>query len=238
MYQVIAAGGVLGLISSFHCVGMCGPLALALPVHHLPKMKQVIAILLYNAGRVFTYAVLGTLFGWAGRHIYLAGFQQWFSITMGFIILLLVMINFVLPRPRGTAFTPGWLRAFHYQIQQLMGRLLGSPNIVHYAWLGMANGLLPCGMVYLAIAGALTASAVADSVVFMAAFGSGTLPAMLGLSLFGMHIKLSMRQQLKKAVPYVVACMAVLLILRGMNLGIPFISPVLAEAPEQAVSCN
>jgi sulfite exporter TauE/SafE len=102
----------------------------------------------------------------------------------------------------------------------------------------MANGVLPCGMVYLAIAGALTASGVADSVVFMAAFGGGTLPAMLGLSLFGMHIKLSIRQQLKKAVPYVMACMAVLLILRGMNLGIPFISPVLAEAPEQAVSCH
>jgi uncharacterized protein len=209
-----------------------------LPVHHLSKMQQVITILLYNTGRVVTYAVLGAIFGWAGRHIYLAGFQQWFSITMGCIILLLVVMSFFLPCLRGTAFTPGWLRAFHYQVQQLMGRLLRSPNIVHYALLGMANGVLPCGMVYLAIAGALTASSVADSVVFMAAFGSGTLPAMLGLSLFGMHIKLSIRQQLRKAVPYVMACMAILLILRGMNLGIPFVSPVLANAPDQTISCH
>jgi uncharacterized protein len=238
MYQTIAAGGLLGLISSFHCVGMCGPLALALPVHHLPKLQQVFAIWLYNTGRVFTYVVLGALFGWAGRHIYLAGFQQWFSITIGMIILLLVVFSFFLPQWHETAFTPGWLRAFHYQVQKLIGRLLRSPNFFHYALLGMANGLLPCGMVYLAIAGALTASHVGDSVGFMGAFGIGTLPAMLALSLFGVHIKLSIRQQLKKAVPYVVACMAILLILRGMNLGIPFVSPVLVEAPKQAVSCH
>jgi hypothetical protein len=237
MYQAIAAGGLLGLISSFHCVGMCGPLALALPVHHLPKMQQVIAILLYNTGRIVTYAALGALFGWAGRHIYLAGFQQWFSITMGFIILLLVVLNFFLPHLRGTAFTPGWLRSFHQHVQELMGRLLRSPGIAHYGLLGMANGILPCGMVYLAIAGALTASQVGESVVFMSAFGMGTLPSMMALSLFGVHIKLSIRQQLKKAMPYVMACMAILLILRGMNLGIPFVSPVLAES-KQAVSCH
>jgi hypothetical protein len=184
---------------------------------------------------VITYAALGALFGWAGRHIYLAGFQQWFSITMGLIILLLVVINFVLPR---AAFTPGWLLAFHFQVQQLMGRLLRSPHTAHFALLGMANGLLPFGMIYLAIAGALTATHVTGSVVFMAAFGMGTLPAMLALSLFGVHINLTIRQQLKKAVPFVVACMAILLILRGMNLGIPFVSPVLAEAPGTAVSCH
>jgi sulfite exporter TauE/SafE len=209
---------------------MCGPLALALPVHHLPRVQQVTAILLYNLGRVFTYAFMGALFGWLGRSIYIAGFQQWFSITLGCMILVIVFL--------GTGFTPAWLRRYHGKVQQWMGRLLSSPRMSHYALLGMANGLLPCGMVYLAIAGALSATNVEQSVVFMIAFGSGTLPAMLVLSLFGVHIKLSVRQQLKKAVPYVVACMGILLILRGMNLGIPFVSPVMAGAPQAVISCH
>lgn len=234
MLTVIIAGTLLGLVSSFHCVGMCGPLALALPVHHLQKAQQAIAIVLYNIGRVITYSLIGGLFGLAGRSIYIAGFQQWFSITIGIVILMLAILNYFLNNP----LSPKWLSSFHYTIQGLMGRLLKSPRQYHYLLLGMANGLLPCGMVYLAIAATLSASSVSESILFMASFGAGTLPAMLALSFFGVHIKLSIRQQLKKAMPYFVAGMAVLLILRGLNLGIPFVSPVMANAPQPVISCH
>jgi sulfite exporter TauE/SafE len=234
MLTVIIAGLLLGLVSSFHCVGMCGPLALALPVHHLQKARQAIAIVLYNVGRVITYSLIGGLFGLAGRSIYIAGFQQWFSITMGIIILMLAILNYFLNNP----LTPKWLLSFHYTIQGLMGRLLKSPRKYHYLLLGMANGLLPCGMVYLAVAATLSTSSVSESISFMASFGGGTLPAMLALSCFGVLIKLSIRQQLKKVMPYFVAGMAVLLILRGLNLGIPFVSPVLASAPQPVISCH
>jgi sulfite exporter TauE/SafE len=119
-----------------------------------------------------------------------------------------------------------------------MGRLLRSPRLYHYLLLGMANGLLPCGMVYLAIAGTLSTTSIGSSMLFMAAFGTGNLPAMLILSFFGVHIKMSLRQQIKKAVPFIIAGMAVLLILRGLNLGIPFVSPVLADAPQPVISCH
>lgn len=234
MWQAAVAGILLGLISSFHCVGMCGPLALALPVHHLQRMQQALAIGLYNIGRVTTYAALGGLFGWLGRGIYIAGFQQWFSIIMGILILVLAVLFYFLNK----SVSPGWLRVFHVGIQRIMGKLLQKSRLVHYLLLGMANGLLPCGMVYLAIAGALTTTGVQQSVLFMAAFGAGTLPAMLILSFFGIHIKLSLRQQIKKAVPFIIAGMAVLLILRGMNLGIPFVSPVLADAPQPVIHCH
>jgi sulfite exporter TauE/SafE len=234
MWQAAVAGILLGLVSSFHCVGMCGPLALALPVHHLQKMQQALAVLLYNVGRVITYSLLGGLFGWLGRRIYIAGFQQWFSITMGIVILVLAFLFYFLNR----SFSPAWLRGFHNSIQRVMGKLLQSPRLHHYFLLGMANGLLPCGMVYLAIAGALSTTGISESVLFMAAFGAGTLPAMLILSFFGVHLKLSLRRQIKKAVPYIVAGMAVLLILRGMNLGIPFVSPVMANAPGAVISCH
>src|SRR4051812_38232887 len=119
MWQAAIAGILLGSMSSFHCVGMCGPLALALPVHHLRKMQQAGAVLLYNLGRVVTYTILGGLFGWLGRRIYIAGWQQWFSISMGSLILLLVVVSYFLNR----SFSPAWLRSFHHGIQNTMGRL-------------------------------------------------------------------------------------------------------------------
>lgn len=234
MWQAAIAGSVLGLVSSFHCVGMCGPLALALPVHHLQKMQQAIAVLLYNIGRVITYTTLGAIFGWLGHRLYIAGFQQWFSIVIGSLILVFVVLYYFFNR----SFNPIWLRFFHSRIQNGMVRILRAPRLPHYLLLGMANGLLPCGLVYLAIAGALSTTSIEASMGFMAAFGMGTLPAMLLLCFLGVHIKISLRQQLKKAVPFVIAGMAVLLILRGLNLGIPFVSPVLVDAPKAVISCH
>lgn len=133
---------------------------------------------------------------------------------------------------------PKWMQSIHIRIQQLMFRFLKSNNISGYFLLGMANGLLPCGMVYLAIAGAVTANTVLHSVLFMFLFGVGTLPAMLALGIFGLRITMPVRQQMKAAMPYVVVAMAVILILRGLNLGIPFISPVIADVPGHVISCH
>lgn len=247
MWSTAAAGLVLGLISSMHCIGMCGPLMLALPVRHLDKWKQVLSIFLYNAGRILTYSLIGALLGLAGRRIYLAGFQRWFTIVLGVVMLVLAVNNIY----KQTSVRPKWLQWVHTRIQQLMLRsYLSSKKVndfvssplggrgANYFLLGMANGLLPCGMVYLAIAGAVTANSVFQSVLFMFLFGAGTLPAMLALGIFGLRITLPVRQKMKAAMPYVVVAMAVVLILRGLNLGIPFISPVIAGAPGHIISCH
>ncbi len=234
IWEAIIAGGTLGLISSFHCVGMCGPLALSLPVAHLSSPLQSFALVLYNLGRVVTYAAMGLLFGLTGRQIFIAGWQQWFSIALGVIILLLALQYFFFKN----LYQPQWLQRFYSKVQQWMGYFLRSRNISAYLLLGMANGLLPCGMVYLAIAGALSTQQVQESVLFMASFGAGTLPAMLALSLIGLKMDLTVRKQIRKVMPVVVASVAIILILRGMNLGIPFISPVLATANGEAASCH
>jgi sulfite exporter TauE/SafE len=231
--QLIIAGLVLGIVSCLHCVGMCGPLALALPVHHLTKPGQVIAMLLYHAGRIMTYTLLGLLFGLAGRSIYLAGFQQYFSIALGCIVLLFSLSWFM-----NTHKPVAWLQPFYHLVQQLMHQFLRSRQTGSFWWLGMANGLLPCGMVYLAIAGAVSTTQTSHGVIFMFFFGTGTLPAMLALSLFKQRITLAWRLQLQKLVPWCITGMALLLILRGLNLGIPYISPLMPNAPQQAASCH
>ena len=233
-WEFIIAGLTLGLISSLHCVGMCGPLSLALPIQYLFKTKRIIAIFLYQLGRVITYALLGLVFGLAGRKVYLAGFQQWFSIGMGVLIILL-SIQYWIFRKR---MQPNFLNNFYVAIQKLMGRILKIRGTVPFLFFGMANGLLPCGMVYIALAGALVTTEVQHSVLFMAMFGLGTMPAMMAISFFGQFFSLKIRNSFRKIVPVFISVMAVILILRGMNLGIPFISPILQSASSATISCH
>lgn len=234
LWPIITAGGLLGLAGSAHCVGMCGPLAMSLPVHHLSRGRQLLAMLGYHLGRVFTYSALGLAFGLAGRTFYLAGFQQWFSVMAGIIMLLLAFYYFI----GKTNQSPKWIQAWYQPLQSLMGKLLRNTSTASFLLLGMANGLLPCGMVYMAIIGAIGLSAPLESAFFMMMFGLGTVPAMFLLSWFGIRISLDVRMHLKRATPFIIAAMGIILILRGMNLGIPFISPVLADAPGAAASCH
>jgi sulfite exporter TauE/SafE len=183
---------------------------------------------------VITYATLGLLFGLAGRKLYLAGLQQWFSIIAGSIMLALAIQYFIRKRP----VQPSWMNGFNRIVQKAMQACLQSKQVGAYLFLGMANGLLPCGIVYLAIAGALSTTEVYHSVLFMTVFGMGTLPAMLLLSILGLRADISFRLRIKRAMPIVITTVAVLLILRGMNLGIPFISPHLASNTAAELSCH
>jgi len=237
MWPIFIAGIFLGTISSFHCIGMCGPLALALPVGHLSQSRQAIAIMLYQSGRVGTYVCLGLIFSFLGRHIYLAGFQRALSIALGALLLLSAFLygSFRLPR-KGRQ--PALAQSIFRRLQSLSFRLWQSPHLSRFWWMGMVNGLLPCGMVYLAIAGALSMSRVQDGMLFMFSFGVGTLPALLGITYARRLISLPVRERIRKGMPAIIALMAVLLILRGLNLGIPYIIPDLGHHPGNAVSCH
>jgi uncharacterized protein len=235
LWPVIISGFTLGAAGSLHCVGMCGPLSLALPVHHLSKTKKLFSLLLYQFGRIITYSAIGLLFGLTGRRIYISGYQQWFSIGMGILVLSLAVLYFIQNKTVHLKF----LNQFYFSVQKLISRLLKSiTGPFSFLLMGMANGLLPCGMVYIAVAATLSFTDVAQSVSFMAMFGAGTLPAMMMVAYAGQLIKPEVRQTLRKAVPFLVVTMGVLLILRGLNLGIPFISPELPQSPGQALICH
>ena len=233
-WQLFITGISIGMLSSLHCVGMCGPLALALPVHHLPKHIKLLALSLYNGGRVISYSLIGLVFGIAGRGFYLAGLQQWFSIAAGCFMLVLTIQYFVrksTPRLR-------WMDPLYRFVQNRITRFMQTPGMKSYFLMGMANCFLPCGMVYLAIAVALTTGSITSSVLLMSFFGIGTMPALFAIGLLGMHFKPSFRRSMKDALPYIFGLMAVLLVLRGLNLGIPFISPFIHAPQGEAVICH
>ena len=235
MWSILIPGFTLGLISSFHCVGMCGPIALSLPLYNLPAAKRRLTILCYHLGRITTYSIMGVLFGFFGRQMHLSGLQSGFSIISGLVILAAVFFYFV----RKRALEPAFTRAMHVKVQLMMSKYLHSKTIPGFFMLGMFNGLLPCGMVYIAIAAALNMSSLWSGSLFMAMYGFGTLPALLALSSFSFYFSISLRNSMKTAIPYVMAFIGIILIIRGMNLGIPYISPLINRAtPAEVITCH
>ncbi len=212
---------ITGLVSSLHCIGMCGPIALALPV------KNPTNAFLYNVGRVFTYSLLGLLFGLFGRGLYLAGIQQPLSIVLGVGIILIV----VLPKthlPVMNKLTL-WLR-------KRFTPFFKQKNAFALFMIGVLNGLLPCGMVYVALIGAMTMSDAMAGAGYMALFGLGTLPLMLAVSLSKKLIKPTFQVKLSKWIPVFTLFIGMLFIVRGMNLGIAYLSPK-AEKQTKTMTC-
>ncbi len=229
----LLAGLSIGCLGSFHCIGMCGPIAIALPVQSYTGLQKYSSILLYNFGRAITYSLLGLLFGLVGSQFRLWGLQQIVSIVAGVLILVLILSNFSFSsRIRLLAGLNLWVQ------RSLVKQLKAPKSTSSYLAIGLLNGLLPCGLVYVAIAAALATTNLFQSTLLMFAFGLGTFPVMIGLLVFGHLISLRFRQKLQKTVPVFVGMMAVILILRGMNLGVPLLSPKLNKNSANIESCH
>ena len=223
MMSLFIAAFIMGGIGSVHCIGMCGPLALSLPVVSANHTSRFISTLLYNLGRVFTYALLGALFGMIGMSVALFGYQQWLSIILGIIILVFL----ILPKNNSIFKQNNTVLVFFEKIRSSLGDLFLRKNYRSVFFIGLLNGLLPCGLVYMAIAGAVSTASILKSSLFMAGFGLGTLPVMWSIAFFGSSINMNMRRNIRKLYPYVMLIMAILLIVRGLGLHIPYMSPAL-----------
>jgi hypothetical protein len=229
---LLLAGFSIGILGSFHCVGMCGPIALSLPIYDASTWKKFIFIALYNLGRVAAYALLGTIFGFVGLQFFIGGYQQILSISLGVAILLLLFFSKYVNNK------VSYFSSFTNFIKKQLGKLLRNDKKIYtYIFIGFLNGFLPCGLVYVAIAGAVATGSIANSALFMAAFGLGTFPIMFSVTVLGKYISVQLRNQMRRAVPVFVGVMAVLLILRGLNLGIPYISPEMKATPTGTHSC-
>jgi len=211
---------LLGLFGSLHCAGMCGPIALSLPLRGESLLQKIWGSILWSLGRIVTYSLMGALFGLIGSGFKLLGFQQVISIAMGILMILSVFLPSLLKK-----FTSGAMVSFLNPIRKGMQRLFREKNNKALFLIGIFNGLLPCGLLYVAIAGAIGTSDMLKAISYMALFGFGTLPLLLVISLLGDVISQTIRKQINKVVPAVVVIIGIIFILRGLTLGIPFLSP-------------
>ena len=228
---------IVGLVGSAHCAGMCGPIALALPLRSESWFTRVSGGLIYNLGRIITYMVLGAIFGLLGKGLHMAGFQLWTSVVLGILMITMVLIPIIFKR------MPSLSNIFEsYSARLLSGfrNMFRKGDTKSLFGIGLLNGILPCGLVYVAIAGAINTGDVLSAMIYMALFGAGTIPVMLAVSLAGTMISLKLRVFVNKLSPYVIVFLGVLFILRGLSLGIPYVSPkaeALTPVIEKAHKC-
>lgn len=210
---------VIGLLGSFHCVGMCGPLAFAIPQQSESKWITLFKKLSYNLGRAISYSFLGLLIGLLGKQLWLAGLQQGISILSGILIIVAVAPQ-VIRYQKTQNYTPN---RFTQSVNKLIGKAI--KNKAGHLYLGLLNGFLPCGFVYLGLATAINTSNAYQSALFMFVFGLGTTPLML-LAMLGVNFsRPAFRQKINLILPYVTLCLGLWFILRGLNLDIPYLSP-------------
>ena len=215
-----AEGFLIGFLGSIHCIGMCGPIALMIPTSKNPFLK-FFQIITYNFGRVLTYSLFGVIFGLIGESVRFMEIQQIVSIAVGSILILIVLGTLFSYNKAANKANKLVTKLFD-PIKNRFGKLLGKERKNLLA-IGILNGFLPCGLIYFALAASITSQSIFGSTLFMAAFGLGTIPAML----IFMYFKSAINQKinLQKIVPYMLLAMGMLLVMRGMNLGIPYLSP-------------
>jgi uncharacterized protein len=212
----------LGLVGGLHCAGMCGPLMLAMPVAGRTHAQFVAGRIAYQSGRVLVYTLLGALFGTLGQTLMLAGVQRWVSLTLGALLLLGLLVS-----PRLLQFP--WLVKAIVGLKSLMATFLRRRSLPSLAVLGCLNGLLPCGLVYAACAAAAATGGTLAGATYLFVFGLGTTPMMLGISLSGRLVPAPVRLRLRHLAPATLGLMGGLLVLRGLALGIPYLSPDLTQ---------
>lgn len=213
---------IFGLLGSFHCVGMCGPIAFMLPVDRKNPVKRAFQLMSYHAGRILTYSVLGLVFGIVGKSFNLFGIQQQLSIIIGVLMIVVILIptkifnkyNFSRPLYKAVG-----------KVKSSMGTALKKKDPGTFFTIGYLNGLLPCGLVYMAIFGALASGGAWEGGLYMAVFGLGTFPLMTTAIYLGNFLKGKAKQRIVKMIPVFVVIVGVLFIVRGLGLGIPYVSP-------------
>ncbi|WP_430615551.1 sulfite exporter TauE/SafE family protein [Flavobacterium sp. JP2137] len=213
---------VFGLLSSLHCIGMCGPIAVMLPVSRNNPTQKVIEMFTYHFGRITAYSLLGLLFGLFGKGLYLAGLQQQISIIVGVLMIVYALI------PQQNLGKLNFLMPFYRLVSKLksaLGKQFKKKSKGSLYLIGFFNGFLPCGMVYVALFGAIATQNIGMGALYMAFFGLGTIPLMSAVIYVKDLFSSSFRAQVMKYYPVVIVLFGMVFIIRGLGLDIPFLSP-------------
>ena len=232
---IFEIGFLMGLIGSIHCIGMCGPLVMALPMSNQTNFQKWQSILIYHAGKITSYALLGILLGLFGSQLPLYGVQENLSMVMGSIMLLYVIYVFVIKSRWSLKFLH-FNRLYSFIVKK-MGSLFKSKNRAAFYLIGFLNGLLPCGMIYVALTSALATQNIFYGGLIMVFFGVGTMPVLIMVAIGGQYVGSGFRNKAQRLLPVFIFSLGIFLILRGMNLGIPYLSPQLGFGTDK-ISCH
>lgn len=219
---MLASALALGLLGSLHCVGMCGPIALLLPVDRTNGLRKFTQILSYHLGRTLAYALMGLIFGFLGKGLYVFGLQQKLSLIIGIIMILLVLLPYSIARKYSFS-KP--IYGVISRIKSKLGSELQKKTADTFLTIGFLNGFLPCGLVYMALFGAIAMGNPAEGALYMALFGLGTAPLMTAAIYFSGMLKHAAKRKIQKLIPVFVIIIGALFVLRGLGLGIPYVSP-------------
>lgn len=219
---LVVSAIALGFASGFHCIGMCGPIALSMGLTKKQATNFYLQNLTYQFGRIFTYSLLGGILGIIGEGFEMAGFQQYLTIAVGILLIMMAIFSF---GGKDFASKIPFLSKFLFSVKSNLGKLLQKADYRSRFTTGILNGFLPCGMVYMALTASLAAGGIWQGASYMALFGLGTLPFMFTVVLVGNLMNQAFRLKILKAVPFIMIILGGLFILRGLELGIPYISP-------------
>jgi len=234
---IISAIG-LGFASGFHCIGMCGPIALSMGLTKKQATNYYLQNLTYQFGRIFTYAFLGAVLGIIGEGFEMAGFQQYLTIGVGVLLIIMALFSF---GGKDFASKIPFISKFLFKVKSNLGKLLQKADYRSRFTTGILNGFLPCGMVYMALTASLASGGIWQGASYMALFGLGTLPFMFTVVLVGNLVNQAFRTKILKAIPVLMILLGGLFILRGLELGIPYISPraeAMKVSPGHDVDCH
>ncbi len=222
---------LMGLAGSLHCAGMCGAIMLILPFQRFEGVKKIVAVGLYHSARITAYGCMAVvLFSFRGAFNPVV--QQYVSVILGCLLLLAGLLSFM-PLTRGRFRLP-W-SGF---VQKQLSLFVSKPTLTSITVSGFLNGLLPCGLVYMVLSATLALQSAGQAALFTAFFGLGTIPVLVGITLLRHRLPFLQGRHIKKITPVVVFSMGALLLVRGMNLGIPYLSPKVSIANEKIVhSC-
>lgn len=227
---------LLGLMGSLHCVGMCGPIAFMLPVDQENEFKKFFQVLLYHFGRLMAYGIIGLLFGLLGKGLYVFGMQQKLSIAIGVLMIIIVLTP---TRILGRYSLSKPVYKLISKIKNRLGKELKKKTPDTFLTIGFLNGFLPCGLVYMALFGAVAMGSAFEGSLYMILFGLGTVPLMTAAIYFSSLLKGVARRKVQKLIPVFVVLVGVLFIVRGLGLGIPYVSPKpTVEMISDTVECH
>lgn len=202
---------VIGFLGSLHCAGMCSPLAMAVTNMSKPAFINRFT---YNGGRILSYGLQGVVAASIGSIFEFTGIQDALSITLG---TLLIVAGFTGMTSINIPILTAGIQRMTTFIKIRLSDFIKRKTKVALIATGMLNGLLPCGLTYMALTFCLTITHPLDGFLYMLVFGLGTLPVMLGLTSVVQLLMTRVNLNFRKLTTITMVVLGVLLITRSLH---------------------